>query len=244
MASNKLMHRPIYLQVCDALTERIGKGEWKPGQALPNEIDLARDLGVSSGTVRKSLDLLESNRMLTRRQGRGTFVTDPAANGLADRFHAIRGPDGEMRAGTIEVAEIAQDGASEEEGARLRLGKGDLIWRLKRIRRDRERAFMCERIALPAKLFPQVGADASSRIVALAHRSGLMLGAAKERILLGAASSETAGMLAVAPSTPVLILDRVLHTADGQPVEWRRAECHIGAGYYLASLTRSSPAAA
>jgi DNA-binding GntR family transcriptional regulator len=51
-------------------------------------------------------------------------------------------------------------------------------------------------------------------------------------------------MLAVAPGTPVLMLDRVVHTADGEPVEWRRAECHIGAGYYLASFTRGSPAAA
>ncbi len=244
MASNKFMHRPIYLQVCDALTERIAKGEWKPGQAIPNEIELARDLGVSSGTVRKALDLLESNRMLTRRQGRGTFVTDPAANGLADRFHAIRGPGGEIRTGTIEVTDIAQVAPSEEERACLRLDKGDLIWRLRRIRRDRERTFMCERIALPARLFPQVSADASSRIVALAHRSGLMLGAAKERILLGSASSETAATLGIELDTPVLVLDRVVHTTDGQAVEWRRAECHLGAGYYLAPITNGTASAA
>jgi GntR family transcriptional regulator len=244
MAPTKFMHRPIYLQVCDVLTERVAKGVWKPGQAIPNEIELARDLGVSSGTVRKALDLLESNRMLIRRQGRGTFVTDPAANGLADRFHAIRGPGGEIRTGTIEVAEIAQVTASEDESARLRLETGDLIWRLKRIRRDHERAFMCERIALPAGLFPRVSADISSRIVALAHRCGLMLGTAKERILLGTVSPDAAVTLAIAPGTPVLVLDRVVHTTDGQPVEWRHAECHLDAGSYLARITRGSASAA
>jgi len=238
------MHRPIYLQVCDALTERIAKGEWKPGQAIPNEIDLARDLGVSSGTVRKALDLLESNRMLSRRQGRGTFVTDPAANGLADRFHAIRGPSGEVRTGTIEVTEIAQVAASEGEGIRLRLGKGSLVWRLKRVRRDRDRPFMCERIALPAALFPQVSADASSRIVALAHRCGLMLGAAKERIYLGETSAETGATLGITPGEPVLVLDRMVHTTDGQPVEWRQAECNLGAGYYLSPITKGAASAA
>jgi GntR family transcriptional regulator len=238
------MHRPIYLQVCDALTERIAKGEWKPGQAIPNEIELARSLGISSGTVRKALELMETNRMLTRRQGRGTFVTDPAANGLADRFYGIRGPEGGIRTGTVEVAEIARSVASEDERARLRLDKDDLVWRIRRIRRDRERAFMCEQIALPARLFPQVAADTSTRIVALAHRSGLMLGAARERILLAAVSPETAETLALAPGTPVLVLDRLVHTTDGQPVEWRLAECNVGSGYYLAPITRGTASTA
>jgi GntR family transcriptional regulator len=244
VASNRFVHRPIYLQVCDALAERIARGEWKPGQAIPNEIELGRDLGVSSGTVRKALDLMESNRMLTRRQGRGTFVTDPSADGLADRFHAIRGPGGQIRTGTIEVAEIAQAPASGEERTRLRLDEGDLVWRMQRVRRDDERAFMCERVVLPARLFPEVRADASSRIVALAHRSGLMLGPARERIVLGAASPHAAATLAVAPGAPVLVLDRVVHTTNGQPVEWRRGECDLGAGYYLAPITRGSASAA
>ena len=71
--------QPLYLQLRDALAERIARGEWKPGIAIPGEGDLARQLGVSKGTVRKSLDLLESEGLLSRRQGRGTFVIDPAS---------------------------------------------------------------------------------------------------------------------------------------------------------------------
>jgi GntR family transcriptional regulator len=242
--SNKLRHRPIYLQVCDVLTERIARGEWKPGRSIPNEIDMARDLGVSSGTVRKALDLLESNHVLTRRQGHGTFVTDPATNGMADRFYAIRGPDGAIRTGAIEVAEIAQGTASETESARLHLEENEPVWRLKRIRRDRQHAFMCERVALPANLFPEMHAHEPNRIVALARRYGIMLGTATERIHLGAASPEAAATLAVEPGTPVLVLDRVVHTRDGRPVEWRHAECHVGAGHYLAPLAGRSPQAA
>ncbi|HXE85900.1 MAG TPA: GntR family transcriptional regulator, partial [Hyphomicrobiaceae bacterium] len=43
----------------DMLAERIARREWKPGFVVPNEGELARELGVSAGTVRKALDLME-----------------------------------------------------------------------------------------------------------------------------------------------------------------------------------------
>ena len=75
--------QPLYLQLRDALAERIARGEWKPGTVLPAEGNLARELGVSTGTVRKALDLLESEHLLSRRQGRGTFVIDTGSQGAA-----------------------------------------------------------------------------------------------------------------------------------------------------------------
>ena len=76
MATTCLSNRPLYLQVRDAVAERIATGTWKIGIAIPNEGDLAREFGVSVGTVRKSLGLLEEQHILTRQQGRGTFVND------------------------------------------------------------------------------------------------------------------------------------------------------------------------
>jgi len=71
--TSRFSTRPLYLQVRDALGERIAGGEWKPSTAIPNEGDLARQFGVSPGTMRKALDLLEAERLLTRRQGRGNL---------------------------------------------------------------------------------------------------------------------------------------------------------------------------
>lgn len=67
---------PLYIQVRNAIAERISQGEWKPGVLIPNERALAQAFGVSSGTMRKALDLLEYEGTLTRKQGRGTFVND------------------------------------------------------------------------------------------------------------------------------------------------------------------------
>src|SRR5215217_5897815 len=66
--------RPLYRQAKDVLTRRIAEGAWQPGQILPSEFEIAADLGVSQGTVRKALDEMTAENLLVRRQGRGTFV--------------------------------------------------------------------------------------------------------------------------------------------------------------------------
>jgi GntR family transcriptional regulator len=236
MTFNRLLQRPIYLRVCDLLSERIASGEWKAGQAIPNEIELARHMGVSGGTVRKALELMESNQMLTRRQGRGTFVIDPALGGIADRFCNLRTADGQPLAGSIQVLDLAQGPAGYAEIERLQLGKQDLVWRMRRLRRDGTRVFMHEHVTLPVSLFPDVRADVPQRIVALAHRRGLMLGPAEEVVSPVVASPEAVEAMSLRPGTQVLLLDRVVRTTEGQPVEWRRAECHLDTGHYHARV--------
>src|SRR5919109_3395801 len=106
--SGRFSNRPLYLQLRDALAERIANGEWKPGSAIPNESDLAREFGVSAGTMRKALDLMESERLLTRRQGRGTFVNDQSSDELAARFSNLRAADGKRVCGQIKSADIIE----------------------------------------------------------------------------------------------------------------------------------------
>ena len=92
-AVGRFSTRPLYLQVKDMLIERILAGTWQPGAAIPNEIELSRKLGISVGTVRKALDEMEGERLISRRQGRGTFVIDQTSDECAIRFSNIRDPD-------------------------------------------------------------------------------------------------------------------------------------------------------
>jgi DNA-binding GntR family transcriptional regulator len=78
-AISRFNTQPLYVQVRDTLLQRIESGEWKPERAIPNEGDLAREYGISAGTMRKTLDLMESEGHLSRKQGRGTFVIDRTA---------------------------------------------------------------------------------------------------------------------------------------------------------------------
>jgi GntR family transcriptional regulator len=119
--ASRLVSRPLYLQVRDALIERIGKGDWRPGMAIPNEVELAREFGISSGTMRKALDLLETERVLSRRKGRGTFVNDHSSTSFASRFWRISTSNGTPMTGDTKTIEIVEAPAGEEEGRRLLL---------------------------------------------------------------------------------------------------------------------------
>ena len=137
------------------VTHRNG-GEWKPNAAIPNEGDLAREFGVSSGTMRKALDLMEGERLLTRRQGRGTFVNDQSSDELAERYSNIRTADGERIAGREQMLSIVQGPANPAECARLRLRADDKVWRIQRVRLHKGEPFMVEDVAMPAALFPDL----------------------------------------------------------------------------------------
>ncbi len=81
----KFQLTPLYIQVRDTFAEDIESGVWAIGTQLPEESELARQFGISAGTVRKALDMLEAEGFLERKQGRGTFVIDKEANEAARR---------------------------------------------------------------------------------------------------------------------------------------------------------------
>ncbi|MBX9592514.1 MAG: GntR family transcriptional regulator [Hyphomonadaceae bacterium] len=234
--TTRFSNRPLYLQVRDALAERIASREWAPGGAIPNEGDLARQFGVSAGTMRKALELLESERLLTRRQGRGTFVNDQASEELAIRYSNVRQPDGQHVSENVEVLDAALSPVSEVEGRRLRLRLHDKVHRIRRLRFSDGKPYLLEDVALPAALFPGLSEyrTASHRIVVLAQQFGVLLGRGEERVTLGSASPDVARALQVKPAAPLLTLDRIVYTLDGRPAEWRFGHCHLADKCYLA----------
>jgi GntR family transcriptional regulator len=237
---SRVVNRPLYLQLRDALTERIASGEWKANAAIPNESDLARAFGVSAGTMRKALDLMETERLLTRRQGRGTFVNDPLSEELATRFCNIRDGVGRRVNDEITSGEVSEGEATETECARLRLRAGEMVIRVRRIRQENGQAYLAEDVSLPAALFPNFakrtwrpGAD---RVIALAQEYGILLGRAQERIAIDAAPVCVARMLGVKAGTPIMVLDRVVLARDERPVEWRLAWCHLRDKCYMVEM--------
>lgn len=239
MAHNHFLKKPLYLQLRDALAERIAGGEWKPGAAIPNESDLAREFGVSAGTMRKALDMMEADRLLTRRQGRGTFVNDQASEELAMRFSNLRSADGKYLDGEGQAPRVTEQAAGESERLHLQLNPGDRVFRIQRTCVHNGRPFMVEHASVPVALFPRLEekAEAAGRIIVLAQQYGVLLGKAEERVSISRASKEIADALGIAPETPVLVLDRVVQALDGRAVEWRVAWCHLVDKYYMAEMT-------
>jgi GntR family transcriptional regulator len=226
------------MQLREALLERIAAGQWKAGSAIPNEADLAREFGVSPGTMRKALDLLETQRVLTRRQGRGTFVNDQSSAEMALRYSKLRGADGRPMASDVAVSQFSEGAANSRELLRLGLEPESQVYRYRRTYLQQGQPFMVDEVAVPAKMFPGLEnhKEAASDVVALARRYGLLTGNAAERISMGVADETVAPALNVAPGAPLLIFDRVVFELNGLPLEWRLGYCHLASGYYLATL--------
>lgn len=231
--------RPLYLQVRDLLVARIVAAEWKPGATLPNEVDLARELSVSPGTVRRALEEMEGERLIYRRQGRGTFVADHTSEELAIRYTNIRTSKGVRFAGEIARVQLSAGEAHEMEQKRLRLRPGAQVMRIRRVRQSAGIPFMVEDVTLPDSLFPGLSdlREVPHRITLLAQQFGLLLGRAEEQVRASKANGEIAEELRIAKDTPILTLDRVVYTLDGRPVEWRLARCHFGDEVYWAEMT-------
>jgi GntR family transcriptional regulator len=229
-SDQKFSMRPLYLQVRDLVLERITSGTWKPGAMLPAEVDLARELGISSGTVRKALDALEAEHVVSRRQGKGTFVNDSKTQTLAWRYDNLRSADGKQIAGTTSKAEVSSGTATEVERQRLQLSAEERVVRVRRVCvNNGERPYMYEEVSLPERYFPGLSESARMplRIADLAQEFGLVLGRGVEIVSAVAADTAVADNLSVARGAPVLKLDRVVSAIDGRPVEWRVAICHL-----------------
>lgn len=236
--NSKFSTRPLYLQVRDALVQKIVTGEWKPGAALPNEFALAQDLGVSSGTVGKALDQMSEERIVVRRQGRGTFVADQSASEMAIRFSRIFSPDGLTVEGRIVKKSTSIEPATSEECDRLHLARGQRVIRLERIHLFRDKPFLIENCHLPEHMFRKTPDPIwAYRIYILAQDNKIFLKSAMERLRPRMPTQDEAGELGIDPTQPVLELDRTVIDMNGRPVEWRIGCCALGELSYYAEMT-------
>jgi GntR family transcriptional regulator len=233
-----LAREPLYLQVCELLTRQIARGVWKPNTTLPNETELARELGVSAGTVRKALEKLEADRVVMRRQGRGTFVVDQEAPEATSRFCRMRQMDGEPIAWHVTLIRQSSGKPTSIEQNALQIGPDEPVTRKRRLLSTPARAFLVEDACLAVSRLPGLHADAVGdwNPMALAQRCGVHVATAREEVRLLEASHEIAALLAVEPGTMLMQLDRIISSLDAAPIEWRSASCHVQDEYYLAEV--------
>lgn len=223
---SRLFSRPLYLQVRDLLAHRIVEGVWKPGASLPNETLLAQELGTSIGTVRKALDIMEDEKIITRRQGRGTFVNDYSEQSFD--ISSFVGRDGKRLAQEKRGVSFETVAANDEEAAKLRIKLGEQIIKIERIRLHKGQVYMAETCRLPLRHFKSLPEDmALYRISALAQRNGIIAWHAEEAVSADLATAEDAEVLGVAAGAPLLVVERVLSSDRGDPLEWRIGRCAL-----------------
>ncbi|WP_205944788.1 GntR family transcriptional regulator [Pelagibius litoralis] len=231
--------RPLYKQVKELLVERLIGGFWKPGDLLPSEFQLAAELGVSQGTVRKALDEMTADNLLVRRQGRGTFVAEHDQEHALFHFFKMTDREGQPLVPESRVLRRGLGTARKDEAARLQIQAEAPVIRITRVRSISGKPVIFERIALPYQLFPELhdGRELPNTLYTLFARDyGITVGKALERLRAVPASPEVARQLDLERDHPLLEIDRIALALDGRPVEWRISLCHTGDTAYSVTL--------
>lgn len=219
---------PLYRQIEELITRGLREGAWKPGEAIPSELELAARYGVSQGTVRKAVDELAARNRLVRRQGRGTFVATHSASGARYRFLRLRPdePDADpaMVRGPIHCRRVRAPG---EVAKWLEMRSGDAVFWVRRILLFDGRPTVLDEIWLPAARFRGLTAERlagyDGPLYALFETEfGTTMIRAEERLKAIGADGEVADLLELSVGSPLLQVERVSTTYGEVPVEYRK----------------------
>lgn len=239
---------PLYRQIAGLITRSLQAGEWKPGEAIPSEQDLALRYKVSQGTVRKAIDDLAASHLLVRRQGKGTFVATHAEERTQFRFLRLT-PDGDEASpagGEREplarrFLDCRRQRAPTEVARALGLRDGEAALQLRRLLYFRGRPVVLDDIWLPAALFKgltsqRLSAYQGPMYALFEAEFGVRMIRAEEQIRAVAADPATAALLEVAPGAALLSVLRVSYTYGDRPVELRRGQYDTRTHHYRNQL--------
>ena len=222
LAPGRTGSTPLYLQIAANLKQHIIAGEWREGEAVPSERELCALTAASRVTVRKAIEELISEGLLSRRQGSGTFVNrvietkNDALGSFSDEAAARGGISG-----TIWIARtIARP--TEDEANILKIGKDIEVVRLGRVRLLDGEPLAIEHAVVPRQFLPPLDDLGSSLYQALETNGNRPVGGTQS-IHASLATPTEAGLLSIAEQSAVLRIERVTRNAKGDVVELTRS---------------------
>ena len=217
---------PLHHQVYVDLKAAVDNGEFKAGDRLPSERELAQSYGCSLITIRRALDELSREGRLQRHRGRGTFVLPPrldrdiaGAMSFTEEMQR-RGLDPETR-----LLAARPEGAVESVATALQLEPGSPTLYLERLRVAGGEPLLLEMVHLPAERFPGLLAsdlEHNSLYDVLTERYQTPIVRAREALEPVLMPAREAALLGTKPRSLALLVSGVAYTADDTPVEFGR----------------------
>lgn len=236
LGTSGLAFLPLYKQVEKHVTQLIVEQRWKPGDMLPSEFQLADEFGVSQGTVRKALNALTDAKVLTRKQGLGTYVAEHTGRPALYRFFPIVEDDKAPELPESEMLSLSVQKPNEEVATALQIATDDLVVVLERRRMLNEEACILEDIYLPSQYFPNLEKEPEIPHT-LYHfyqtHYNLTVHKTVDRVKAILAETKDAGLLGVEPGEPLIKFTRMTKSLDGVNIEYRVTRCRSDNYHYL-----------
>jgi len=214
---------PLYVQIAESLLDRIESGKLRPGDRLPPERDLSKMLSVNRMTVRRALQVLESQGLLLRRQGAGTYVAEPKIERQAAQL--VPFTQGMQRRGYTpgaRVITLERHPAEPSIASELELPVSAPVYHVHRLRLVNQEPLLLERLEIPVHRFPDLERyDLSQRSLyeIMETEYGVSVVRARQSLEPVSATEYEAELLQVARGAPLMLERRLAFDQDDQPVE-------------------------
>jgi GntR family transcriptional regulator len=241
-ASGTPAFSPLYQQIKGLILQSLQAGEWKPGEAIPSEMDLAARFRVSQGTVRKAIDELAAENLVVRRQGKGTFVATHAEQHVRYRFLKLVPDSGEVGPAQRSILDCRRQRASAEVARALQLRTGDSVVQVRRVLSFAAVPTILEDLWLPGNPFKgltaeQLAAHQGPTYALFELEFGVRMVRAEEKIRAVAADGQQAALLALPVGAPLLSVERLSYTYNDVPMELRRGFYRTDTHHYRNELS-------
>ncbi|MEX0729926.1 MAG: GntR family transcriptional regulator [Aquisalimonadaceae bacterium] len=231
---------PLYKRVKRSIVKSLARGDWKPGESIPTERQLASRYDVGIATVRAAVGELVSAGVLVRMQGKGTFVAEHDESRIYRYFHVER-KDGSKELPRSKLIWLRRATASPEQADILRLPRDEsqmAVYEMRNILRIFGDPVVVSDITVPASLFP----DLSEEIVTAGDQTlyavyqktyGISILRTREQLSAANVDESIATLLDLEPGTAVLEMRRIAYTYNSTPVEIRRSFIRTDNYHYL-----------
>jgi GntR family transcriptional regulator len=227
-ASTSPTFSPLYQQIKKLIMQSLQAGEWRAGELIPSEIELAGRFNVSQGTVRKAIDELSAENLVVRRQGKGTFVATHREARAQFRFLRLKPDVGDAHYPDNTILDVKRLRAPADIARQLDIKTGDSVVFIKRLQSFGGAPTILEELWLPGSVFKGLSAERllqykGPMYALLETEFGMRMIRAVEDIRAIAADSEVAKLLKIAVGTPLLSVNRLSFTYGDKAVEVRRS---------------------
>jgi DNA-binding GntR family transcriptional regulator len=219
---------PAYAQLVNILKDQIAKGVYLPGNRLPSESELCKRYRVSPMTVRRSINCLLDQGIVTTIQGSGTYVKAPDLGGVTfglEEFHNLFKDKERTRVKVLEVVIVKAD---EATAMRLALRPGERVILIRRVLiRDGDPILYHKEHLIYDPTRPIVEGE-----LEVTSLHGLFVGTGETKLKKGDLSIETtvltkeeADVLNTMHMQPAFRLEHIFYDFDDRPVSWGRFVC-------------------
>jgi GntR family transcriptional regulator len=235
---------PYYIQLVKLLNDQITDQKWKPGEQIPGEQELCSLYNVSRTVVRQALGELEHSGLISRKKGKGTFVSEPKVEeGLMQNLTGFHQEMAAKGVNTItKVLHHAVTKANSKVAEYLGIPEGTKVIDIQRLRFVDSKLNHFVTTYIPYDLCPKL-ADANlenrSLYEFLEKECGIYITSGRRYVEAVAATETEALLLGVERGSPLLLLDSVSFDSNGRCVEYYHALHRGDCSRFTVELVRS-----